>query len=113
MSKNPLLVLESLGQGIWLDNLRRTVLESGEIKQWIDEDGASGLNSNPSIFEKAIAGIHDDDQAIRALVPGDLEAPEKHRRRVGHVDPGKDINQGSDILKEALESALKSEQVTP
>lgn len=67
MNKNPLLVLESLGQSIWLDYLRRNALENGELKQWIDQDGASGLTSNPSIFEKAIAGSHDYDRAIRAL----------------------------------------------
>lgn len=67
MSKNPLLELESFGQSIWLDYLRRNSLENGEFKQWIDQDGASGLTSNPSIFEKAIAGSHDYDEAIRAL----------------------------------------------
>src|SRR5574338_268412 len=67
MNKNPLLELESFGQSIWLDHLRRSSLENGEFKQWIDQDGASGLTSNPSIFEKAIAGSHDYDEAIRAL----------------------------------------------
>jgi transaldolase len=67
MNKNPLLVLESYGQSIWLDYLRRNSLENGEFKKWIDQDGVSGLTSNPSIFEKAIAGSHDYDQAIRAL----------------------------------------------
>lgn len=67
MSKNPLLKLESFGQSIWLDYLRRQSLNNGDFKHWIDEDGASGLTSNPSIFEKAIAGSHDYDQAIQAL----------------------------------------------
>jgi transaldolase len=67
MNKNPLLVLESLGQSIWLDYLQRNGLENGEFQQWIDQDGASGLTSNPSIFEKAIAGSHDYDGAIRIL----------------------------------------------
>ncbi len=67
MNKNPLLDLESFGQSIWLDFLRRNALDNGELQQYIDQDGASGLTSNPSIFEKAIAGSHDYDQAIRAL----------------------------------------------
>lgn len=67
MKKNPLLDLESFGQSIWLDYLRRNALENGEFKQWVDQDGATGLTSNPSIFEKAIAGSHDYDNAIRAL----------------------------------------------
>ncbi len=68
MNTNPLLVLEDFGQSIWLDYLRRNSLENGEFKRWIDQDGASGLTSNPTIFEKAIAGSHDYDDAIRTLV---------------------------------------------
>ncbi len=67
MSNNPLLTLESFGQSIWLDYLRRGSLENGDFERWIDQDGVSGLTSNPSIFEKAIAGSGDYDQAIQAL----------------------------------------------
>src|SRR5512135_1425296 len=67
MKKNPLLDLESFGQSIWLDYLRRNALENGEFKHWIEQDGATGLTSNPSIFEKAIAESHDYDNAIRAM----------------------------------------------
>jgi transaldolase/glucose-6-phosphate isomerase len=64
---NPLEQLEQYGQSIWLDFLRRGMLASGEIQQLIDEDGLKGMTSNPSIFEKAIAGSHDYDGAIEAL----------------------------------------------
>jgi transaldolase len=67
MNKNHLSELESFGQSIWLDYLRRNALENGEIEHWIDQDGASGLTSNPSIFEKAIVGSHDYDNAIRSM----------------------------------------------
>ena len=67
MNKNPLLVLETFGQSVWLDFLRRNALEHGEIQRLINEDGVSGLTSNPSIFEKAIAGSHDYDNAIRSM----------------------------------------------
>lgn len=67
MNKNPLLGLEKFGQSIWLDFLRRNALDNGEIQALIDQDGVSGLTSNPSIFEKAIAGSHDYDNAIRSL----------------------------------------------
>ena len=67
MNKNPLLDLEQFGQSIWLDFLRRNALDNGDFQKYIDQDGASGLTSNPSIFEKAILGSHDYDQAIRAL----------------------------------------------
>ncbi|HJS18687.1 MAG TPA: bifunctional transaldolase/phosoglucose isomerase [Anaerolineales bacterium] len=67
MKKNPLLILESLGQSIWLDFLRRSALDNGDIQRLIEQDGASGMTSNPSIFQKAIAGSHDYDSDIRSL----------------------------------------------
>jgi transaldolase/glucose-6-phosphate isomerase len=67
MNKNPLLGLETFGQSVWLDFLRRNALSNGEIQALIDQDGVSGLTSNPSIFEKAIAGSHDYDNAIRSM----------------------------------------------
>ena len=67
MNKNPLLGLESFGQSVWLDFLRRNALDNGDIQGLIEQDGVSGLTSNPSIFEKAIAGSHDYDNAIRAM----------------------------------------------
>ena len=67
MNKNPLIGLETFKQSVWLDFLRRNALDNGEIQGLIDQDGVSGLTSNPSIFEKAIAGSHDYDQAIRAM----------------------------------------------
>lgn len=67
MAENPLRKLESYGQSIWLDFIRRRMLESGELLRYIDEDGVSGMTSNPSIFEKAIAGSHDYDASIREL----------------------------------------------
>jgi transaldolase/glucose-6-phosphate isomerase len=67
MPKNPLRKLQSFGQSIWLDYIRRGLLSSGELQHLIDEDGLSGVTSNPSIFEKAVTGNHDYDTAIRAL----------------------------------------------
>lgn len=76
MKKNPLLDLGTFGQSIWLDFLRRSALENGELKRLIDQDGVSGLTSNPSIFEKAIAGSHDYDYAIRAMALADKSIEE-------------------------------------
>ncbi len=67
MNKNPLLELESLGQSIWIDFIRRGMISSGQLQRLIEEDGVSGVTSNPSIFEKAIAGSHDYDRDIEAL----------------------------------------------
>lgn len=65
---NPLLQIHNLGQSIWLDSIRRGQIESGELAQMRDRDGISGETANPSIFEKAIIGSSDYDEAISALV---------------------------------------------
>ncbi len=67
MNDNPLKKLESLGQSVWMDFLRRGMLKDGELARLIAEDGVTGITSNPSIFEKAIAGSHDYDGQIRVL----------------------------------------------
>ncbi len=65
--RNPLLHLQTCGQSIWLDFIRRGMLISGEMQRLMDECGVRGVTSNPSIFEKAILGSHDYDDRIRAL----------------------------------------------
>ncbi|WP_019506577.1 transaldolase [Pleurocapsa sp. PCC 7319] len=62
---NPILEIENqYGQSIWMDNLSRDIIESGELKQLIADKGIRGITSNPAIFEKAIAGNKTYDQAI-------------------------------------------------
>ena len=66
-STNPILAIENqYGQSIWMDNLSRDLIESGELKQSIADQGIRGITSNPAIFEKAIAGNKIYDQAIEA-----------------------------------------------
>ena len=67
MKVNPLLKLKEFGQSIWLDFIRRHLIESGDLERFIREDGLCGVTSNPTIFEKAIAGSHDYDEAIHTL----------------------------------------------
>lgn len=67
MKENPLLGLQALGQSIWMDFIRRGMLASGELEKLIREDGLRGVTSNPSIFEKAIAGSHDYDDRIETM----------------------------------------------
>jgi transaldolase/glucose-6-phosphate isomerase len=54
--ENPLNALPLFGQSVWLDNIRRSLITSGELRRLIDHDGVRGLTSNPAIFEKAISG---------------------------------------------------------
>ena len=65
--KNQLQQLLDAGQSVWLDNLRRSMFASGELKRLIDQ-GLRGMTSNPSIFEKAIGAGNDYDDQLRRLV---------------------------------------------
>lgn len=64
---NRLKQLAPLGQSIWLDFIQRSLLTSGEMRRLVEEDGVTGLTSNPSIFEKAIGGTKDYAAAMSAL----------------------------------------------
>ena len=68
MNKNPLIGLKEIGQSVWLDNLSRKLIHSGELKRLIDEDGLSGITSNPTIFQKAISGSPDYDASLRRMI---------------------------------------------
>lgn len=58
-------LLHSLGQSIWLDNITRSLLDSGTLKRYIDELSVTGLTSNPTIFDHAIKDGASYDAAIR------------------------------------------------
>ena len=67
MSKNKLLKIQEFGQSIWLDYISRGMIHSGELKGLIEEDGLRGVTSNPSIFDQAIEGDQDYEEAIQAM----------------------------------------------
>ncbi len=64
---NNIQKLAELGQSIWMDNIQRRMLTGGGLQTMIDE-GLLGMTSNPTIFEKAIGGGSDYDEAMRPLV---------------------------------------------
>ena len=68
--QNPIHQIQALGQSIWMDNLSRNLIKSGDLNTMIHQDGIRGITSNPAIFQKAIAGneIYDADieSGIRA-----------------------------------------------
>jgi transaldolase/glucose-6-phosphate isomerase len=61
---NPLQVLGTYDQSVWLDYIRRHLVTSGELQRLVDEDGVTGVTSNPAIFEKAIAGSSDYTESL-------------------------------------------------
>jgi len=73
---NPLVRLGELGQSPWYDYITRDLVLSGELDRLIQEDGLRGMTSNPTIFEKAIAGSRLYDEEIRALTDQGKSADE-------------------------------------
>ena len=82
-----------LGQSVWYDNMRRGMLESGELRRLIDA-GITGLTSNPTIFEKAITGSTDYDDALLDQARQGKDADEIYEHLV--VD---DIRAAADLLR--------------
>ena len=66
---NPVLQLTRIGQSIWLDYMRRDLIISGKLQRLIEEDGVSGMTSNPTIFARALAGDASEyDSAIQEIL---------------------------------------------
>jgi len=68
MEQNKIKAIKDFGQSIWLDFFDREIMNSGRLKKMIEEDGISGVTSNPSIFQKAISSGSDYDEDIETLL---------------------------------------------
>src|SRR5215212_5054792 len=79
MPENRLQRLHDAGQSIWLDYIDREMLRNGDLARRIREDALTGMTSNPTIFEKALAEGGDYDDQIRTTT-GDLTAMELFER---------------------------------
>jgi transaldolase / glucose-6-phosphate isomerase len=100
---NPLKQLETFGQSIWLDYIRRDLLKGGELQRLIDADGLRGMTSNPAIFEKAIAGSTQYQDFLDSLAErADLDA--KGRYELLAI---RDIQDAADLLRPVYQSTKK------
>ncbi|MCH8346658.1 MAG: bifunctional transaldolase/phosoglucose isomerase [Chloroflexi bacterium] len=95
---NPAQDAQRLGQSIWYDNIRRGLLVSGELQQLL-EQGVTGVTSNPTIFEKAIAGSTDYDDALRSLAAAGKDVPQIYEALVVE-----DIRATADLLRHVYEA---------
>src|SRR4051794_30559556 len=93
--QNRLRQLTELGQSIWLDYIRRTLITGGELKRLVDEDGLGGVTSNPAIFEKAIEGSDDYRDAIEEISKDPGLSPKDVFERLAI----KDIQDAADVLR--------------
>ncbi len=67
MQESRIKILETLGQSIWIDYIRRDLITGGGLRTLIEEDGLLGMTSNPAIFEKAILESSVYDALIRTM----------------------------------------------
>lgn len=97
---NPLRQLAALGQSVYLDEISRLMLRTGDLKRLIDDDGLHGVTSNPAIFEKAIAGSDDYDDAI-----ADLAQEGRSPEAVFEALALEDIQDAADLFTEVYRSS--------
>lgn len=94
MKTNFLKQLETLGQSIWLDYIRRDLIAGGGLKRLIEEDGLRGMTSNPAIFEKAIDESHDYDEDIRAQTLAGKDA-----KAIYETISQRDVQSAADVFR--------------
>ncbi len=96
---NPLQLLAGRGQSVWLDYISRELVIGPELTRLIAEDNVTGMTSNPTIFEKAIAdGTHYDEQ-IHELLGHDVDDPYEVFLRLAI----RDIQHAADTLRPVYE----------
>ncbi|MCG6135343.1 MAG: transaldolase [Nostoc sp. LLA-1] len=100
MATNHLLEIKQHGQSIWMDNLTRDMIQSGELKNLVENQGISGITSNPAIFEKAIADNAMYDADIEAGVRAGLPTYKIYESLVFA-----DIRNACDILRPVYEAS--------
>jgi transaldolase len=95
-AENPIAGLKRHGQAIWLDFIRRNMIAGGELARLVEIDGVSGVTSNPTIFEKAIAGSDDYAAQIEDIC---RQTPDLPAREIYDLLASKDIQDVADILR--------------
>src|SRR5580765_4737413 len=98
MAKSPLKKLADQGQSIWVDNLSRELVHGGGLQKLTDEDAVTGVTSNPTIFQKALAsGTSYDEQLAAAM------REEDDPRRLFFRLAVSDVQDACDVLRPVWE----------
>lgn len=100
MTTNHLFELHQHGQSVWMDNLSRDIIQSGQLADMVKTQGIRGITSNPAIFEKAIAGNAIYDSAIAEGIAARKSVPEIYESLVFE-----DIQNAADILRDVFEAS--------
>ncbi len=89
-----LAALTAAGTSIWLDQLSRGLIETGELARMVEQDSLQGVTSNPAIFEKSILGSADYDDDLKRLADEGKSAREIYRAMALH-----DVRAAADVLR--------------
>jgi transaldolase / glucose-6-phosphate isomerase len=89
-----LAALTAAGTSVWLDQIGRQLIESGELRRLVEEDSLRGVTSNPTIFNAAILGAPDYDDQL-----AELARAGKTTREIFQEMAIKDIQDGCDVLR--------------
>jgi transaldolase/glucose-6-phosphate isomerase len=89
-----LAALTAAGTSVWLDQIRRSLTQGGELQRLVEEDSLRGETSNPAIFEKAILGSPDYDDQIEELARGGALA-----RAIYQEIAIQDVQEAADVLR--------------
>jgi len=100
--KNPLESLHDHGQAVWLDFLARRFITEGGLKKLVEGDGLTGVTSNPTIFNKAIAGSADYDSSLKTA--GDFDIMTLYERLAIE-----DIQHAADVLRPTYEATKRAD----
>ncbi len=90
-----LAALTAAGTSVWLDQIRRSLIEGGELARMVHEESLRGVTANPSIFEKAILGSDDYDEDLEAMAREDLDSQAIYDRIAV-----RDVQLAADVLAE-------------
>ena len=99
---NALLELRKHNQSVWLDYIRRDLVLGGELKRLVEQDGLGGVTSNPTIFEKAIDGGGQYDEALRESFARSTSA---EPRVIYDEIAIEDVRNAADVLRHVYEES--------
>jgi transaldolase / glucose-6-phosphate isomerase len=94
-----LAALTAAGTSVWLDQIRRSLIEGGELQRMVEQESLRGVTSNPAIFEKAILGSEDYDDQVRELAETGCGAVEMFE-----AIAIKDVQMAADVLRPVWEA---------
>ena len=94
MAKSRLHQLSEAGVSVWIDNLSRDLIQSGELERMMREDAVVGITSNPTIFQKAISSGDAYDEQLREVLEEEKDPTEIFIRLAA-----KDVTDACDLLR--------------